>query len=295
MFVFWIIAALLVLLALWFVLPPLLQVVEGSKRDEMRTANVLIYQDQYQELESDLKNGLVSAEQYSQDKDELERRLLEDVESPKSSPSSPSAVSPGTKRLAYSVGTAIPAAAIALYFFVGNPGALKSQPMPAGAPPFANRQGGTMSQQQIEANVAKLAERLEQNPNDMQGWIMLGRSYTILERYSDAAAAYARATALNGNDADTWADYAEALAMANGRRLAGKPVEALNRALQIDPQNQKALVLAGSAAFEAAEYQKAIAYWQKVLPLLPSNSEEARALSDQLAKAKELAAGRGSR
>jgi cytochrome c-type biogenesis protein CcmH len=291
---FWIIASLLVLLALWFVLPPLLQVVERNKRDETRAGNVLVYRDQYQELESDLKNGLVSAEQYSQDKDELERRLLEDVESQENVGSPPAAVSPGTKRLAYGVGAAIPVAAIAFYFFVGNPWALKSQPVAVVAP-FAGQPSGMMSQQQIAENVGKLAQRLEENPNDTQGWIMLGRSYTVLERFSDAAAAYERATKLNDKDADIWADYAEAQAMANGRRLAGRPVEALNRALEIDPQNQKALVLAGSAAFEAAEYQKAIDYWQKLLPMLSPNSEEARAVSDQLANAKELAAGRGSR
>ena len=83
--------------------------------------------------------------------------------------------------------------------------------------------------------------------------------------------------------------------MANGQRMAGKPAEAASRALQIDPQNPKALALAGSAAFEANDYRKAIDYWQKLVPLLPAGSEAAKTVSDQIAKAKELAAGRGSR
>lgn len=294
MFLFWIIAALLVLLALWFVLPPLLEVAAEKKTGELRAANLLIYQNQFEELESDLKNGLVSPDQYQQDKDELERRLLEDAEVEKSGGASPSVVSPAIKRLGYGVGAGIPIAAIALYFFVGNPGALRSQPAALVAAPITG-QGGAMSQQQIEANVAKLAQRLEQNPNDAQGWVMLGRSYTILERFSEAANAYGRATALKNEDANLWADYAEAQAMANGRRLAGSPVEAVNRALKIDPQNQKALLLAGSAAFEANDYSKAVEYWQKLLPSLPANSEEARAVSEQIAKAKELAATRRSR
>ena len=120
---------------------------------------------------------------------------------------------------------------------------------------------------------------------------MLGRSYMVLERFSDAASAYARATTLNGKDANLWADYAEALALANGERLAGKPTEAINRALQLEPKNEKALALAGSAAFEAEDYQKAIEYWQK----LPAGSETQKAVANQLARAKELATGRSSR
>jgi cytochrome c-type biogenesis protein CcmH len=293
MLLFWIIAALLVLLALWFVLPPLLQAAQGQKRDETRTVNVLVYQDQCRELEADLQNGLIGQEPYQEDRDELKRRLLKDVE-PQNPSSSPKAAPPVTKRLAYGVGTAIPVAAIALYFFVGNPKALTPRPVSEGPPPFAGRQS-EMTQQQIADNVDKLAKRLEQNPNDAQGWVMLGRSYIVLERYSDAANAYARATTLNNRDASLWADYAQALALADGHRLAGKPTEALNRALQIDPKNQKALALAGSAALEANDYTKALEYWQRLLPLLPPDSEDARMVSDQIAKAKELAAGRGSR
>jgi cytochrome c-type biogenesis protein CcmH len=84
------------------------------------------------------------------------------------------------------------------------------------------------------------------------------------------------------------------LALANNRQLAGKPTEALARALQLDPQNEKALDLAGSAAYQAGDYQKAIEYWQKLLRLLPPGSEELRTISEQIAKAKELAGGKGT-
>src|SRR5437879_4022315 len=98
MLVFFIICALLVLLALWFVLPELLQQTGSGNREERRTANLLVYQDQFQEMAADLQNGLVSEEQYQQDKEELERRLLEDVgekQKASSSVSSPAA----TKRI----------------------------------------------------------------------------------------------------------------------------------------------------------------------------------------------------
>ena len=79
MILFWFIAALMVLMALWFILPALLQSSTNAKTDHARVANLLVYQDQLRELESDLKSGLLSEAQYEQDKEELERRLLEDI------------------------------------------------------------------------------------------------------------------------------------------------------------------------------------------------------------------------
>jgi cytochrome c-type biogenesis protein CcmH len=292
MVIFWIICALLVLLALWFVLPAFLQPNEQRKSDEPRATNLLVYQNQYQELEADLKNGLIAQEQYQHEKDELERRLLDDVKAESSASPGPSAAG---RKVGYGVAAAIPILAVALYFVVGTPRALSPSALASQMPGPGAQQGDVRSQQQMEANVGKLAERLKQNPNDAEGWQMLGRSYMILERYSDAANAYQRASALNDKDAELWADYAEASAMANNRQLAGKPTEALDRALQLDPKNQKALDLAGSAAYQAGNYQKAIDYWQKLLKVLPAGSEELRTISDQIAKAKEFAARKGTR
>jgi cytochrome c-type biogenesis protein CcmH len=290
MLTFWIIAALLMLFALWFVLPPLVQKDDDDKSDDRREANILIYKDQLKELEVDLQNGLTSEAQLQQDKDELERRLLEDVTT--TSPHAKSWAGPATRKVAYGVGLAIPLGVIGLYFLLGTPQGLSPSLATAGP---ATQQAGPMSDQQIAANVDKLAKRLEQNPNDAQGWLMLARSYVSMERFSEAATAYERATALNDKDASIWADYAEALALSNDQRLAGKPTEALNRALQIDPRNQKALALAGSAAFEAHDYQKAIDYWQKLLTLLPPGSEIAQPVTDEIAKAKKLAADKGAK
>lgn len=293
MVIFWIICALLVLLALWFVLPAFLQQGEQTKPDDRRAANLLVYQDQYHELEADLKNGLIAQEQYQQEKDELERRLLDDVQ--KETGDSAADPMPAGRRFGYVVAAAIPIAAVAFYFVVGSPKALSPSAIAGQMPGPGSQQGDVRTQQQMEANVAKLAERLKQNPNDAAGWQMLGRSYMMLERYSEAADAYQRATALNDKNADLLADYAEALAMAGNRQLAGKPTAAIERALQLDPKNQKALDLAGSAAYQAGNYQKAIEYWQRLLKVLPAGSEELRTISDQIAKAKEMAGGKGSR
>jgi cytochrome c-type biogenesis protein CcmH len=143
-----------------------------------------------------------------------------------------------------------------------------------------------MTQQSIEANVAALAKRLEQNPNDAQGWTMLGRSYTSLEKYKEAADAYAKATALKADDADLWADYAFTMAMANGQRLQGPPEDLIKKALQLDPNNPKALELAGSAAFETKNYRQAVDYWQRLLAKTPPDSELAQTLSQRINDAK---------
>lgn len=301
MIIFWLICAIFVAIALAFVLPPLLQTSlqnssGGDDEQRKKEANVDVYRDQISELETDVANGIVSREQYQQDRDEIERRLLEDV-----SPA-PVAGKGAEKKAAVAVGRAsayaialgIPLIAIALYIQVGNPSALSgaaASARPPTQPPFAgsSQSSGQMTQQAIEANVAKLAGRLEQNPGDVQGWIMLGRSYVNLEKYREASNAYAKATALKPDDADLLGDYAFALGMANGQRLQGQPVELINKALKLDPGNPKALELAGSAAFEAKNYNQAISYWQKLLQKTPPNSELAQALSQRISEAKSLA------
>jgi cytochrome c-type biogenesis protein CcmH len=286
MLTFWIIAALFILLALWFVLPALVQKSNPDEEVERREANVLVYRDQNRELEADLKNGLIGEEQYQQEKTELERRLLEDVGA-KQRVETP--VTPTSNKFAYAVTAFIPIAAITFYLFIGNPKGVELATAPPTAPLAGPNQAGTMSAEQIAANTEKLAQRLKQNPNDVQGWTMLGRSYMMQERFADAAKAYGQLTMLDAKNADAWADYAEALALANGQNLAGKPTEAINQALKIDPKNQKALDLAGSAAYQNGDYQKAMEYWQKLLVMLPPGSEELQTITAQITKAKQLA------
>lgn len=306
MIIFWLVCAIFVAIGLAFVLPPLLQTslqTSTGSDSEARTkeANVDIYRDQLAELEADVNNGIVSREQYQQDRDEIERRMLEDV-------SGGEVVSKEAKKKAtvatgrgpvYAIALGIPLIAVALYFQVGNRAALSgvaAAVQPSNQAPFAGgaQPSGQMSEQAIAANVAKLAKRLEQNPGDVQGWIMLGRSYSNLERYGEASNAFAKASALKPDDADLLSDYAFAMAMANGQRLAGQPLELVNKALKLDPENPKALELAGSAAFEAKNYGQAITYWQKLLQKTPADSEVTRALTQRINEAKTLA-GAGSK
>jgi cytochrome c-type biogenesis protein CcmH len=121
---------------------------------------------------------------------------------------------------------------------------------------------------------------------------MLARSYNSMEKWSEAAGAYAKTTEQSPNNADLWAEYAFATAMANGRSLEGKPMELINRALKVDPQNSKALQLAGSAAFQAKDYKKAIDYWQQILKQVPAGSEVEQAITERIDEAKRLQTGK---
>ena len=288
MILFWLICAGLVAIALAFVLPTLLQRAAGADESNNEEANIEVYRDQLSELDADLANGIVSPEQYRQDRDQIERRLLDDVATTveaKGKRAKPAAAGSGA---VYAVALGIPVVAVALYLLVGNSAALSGVP-PQSLPGSGLQGNGQMSRQGIAANVAALAKRLEQNPGDAEGWAMLGRSYINLEKYSDASNAYAKAAALKTDDADLLIEYAFALAMTNNRQLQGQPAELIMKALQIAPENPKALELAGAAEFVAKNYKQAIVYWQKLLEKSSGNPELAQTVSQRINEAKSLA------
>lgn len=292
MILFWLICAGLVAIALAFVLPPLLQgAPKDAGADGKKEANLEIYRDQLSELEADLRNGIISPEQYQQDRDEIERRLLDDISTADELSQTKTKQAASGRGPAYAIALGIPVVAVALYLLLGNSAVWSGAATTAPQAPFAgaSQGNGQMSQQAIEANVASLAKRLEQNPADVEGWIMLARSQVSLQKYADASNAYAKATALKTDDADLLADYAFAMAMTNGRQLQGQPFELIKKALQIDPQNAKALQLAGSAEFQAKNYKQAIDYWQKVLAKAPADSELAQTVTQNINEAKTLA------
>jgi cytochrome c-type biogenesis protein CcmH len=277
--------------ALYFVLPPAFRAAASQTTEEnaRREANIAIYRDQLAELEDDLRNGIVSQEQYAQDRDDIERRLLEDTATEKTA-GKPGPISADTRKHAYMLGIGLALVAVIFYLRIGNPESItnaatstaaSTATSPATAPP-----GGERSQAQIEANVAELAKRLQSNPSDVQGWTMLARSYAAMEKYGEAAGAYARLAELTPNDADLWAEYAFAVAMASGRKLDGKPMELIDHALKIDPNNARALGLAANAAYEAKNYQKAIDYWQRLMKQVPAGSDIATTIQERIDEAK---------
>lgn len=278
---FGLLAALFIAGALAFVLPPLLRRSHGGSQVSRSAVNVHVYRDQLRELENDLAAGTLSQDRYDEARHEIERQLLEDTGDEEAVPAS----APRRGRLtAAIVGAAVPLVAIGLYFGVGNPQAIQTASAPHGAP-------HGVKEEQVLAMVEQLAARMRANPDDPEGWRILARSYAVLGRFKESAEAYAKAAARIPNDAQLLADYADALAMAQGRTLEGEPEKLIARALAIDPANTKALALAGTAAFNRKDYARAIEYWQRMLAVLPPDSETVQAVRSNIAEARSLAGG----
>jgi cytochrome c-type biogenesis protein CcmH len=266
MIAFSVAAGCLILLALAFVIPPLLKPKGEAARRE--SVNVRVYRDQLAELDNELASGALSKDQYERSRAELERRLLEDVDAAPEIRARSSGRGP-----ALALGALFPIAALVLYWQLGTPQALESQKRPE------------FTQHQVAAMVEQLALRMEQNPSDPQGWAILGRSYRAMGRFEEAARALGKAIALAPDDARLLADYADAKAMAQGGNLEGEPLQVIERALKLEPTNVKALVLAATAAEIRADYPAAVAYWQRLKSQLAPGSEDAKEVDSRIGEA----------
>lgn len=272
------IAILMAAAALAWVLPGLLRRREPSQVVEPRAAALAVLKDQLAELDADLAAGTLPKDQYQQAKQELERRALEEV---RDTPDAAGAASAGPAAWTAVVLTlAIPALSALLYVQLGAPEGITQTAR--SAPP------GQPTRHDVEGMVAKLAARMEQQPDDAKGWGLLARSYLVLGRNDDAVAAYQRAVAIDKNDADLLADYADALAVKNGRSIEGEPLKIIERALKINPTQWKALAMAGSAAFNRKDYKAAVVYWQKLQASVDPTSELAKQVASNIQEASEL-------
>lgn len=159
----------------------------------------------------------------------------------------------------------------------------------AGAPPAQP----AMTQAQIEGMVSRLAQRLQTQPADPDGWRMLARSYETLGRFDEAVQAYQRLLGLQPADADLLTDYAVTLGMSQGQTLVGAPEQVIQQALKLNPEHIQALALAGSAAFEKRDYGQAITQWRKLLALIPAQADMRASIERNIAQAESLAAKEG--
>jgi cytochrome c-type biogenesis protein CcmH len=275
---FWIGVALLVAIALWFIVRPLLR--PRPSAEILRSQeNIAFYRDQLADLEDELKSGAVSAEQYDKAKREIEARLIEDVDVDERGVT---AARPA-RATAYSMLALVPIGAFAVYLVVGAPMALDPRFLAENDPAHA------VDRKELEAMVDRLAEKLQQEPDNLEGWVMLARSYKHFGRFDEAARAYGRVVARAEPNASLLADYADVLAMAQGQKLQGEPEKLITKALELDPKHLKALALAGSVEFEKKNYAAAADYWQRMVPLVPADSEQAKAVNANVAEARSLA------
>jgi cytochrome c-type biogenesis protein CcmH len=282
---FWILVVVGVAVAMVFVLPVLFRRPGQSAAVDRRSMNIAIARDQLNELEADFKNGLLEAEQYESAKVEIEKGLSQDLSGEAAAPPR------SGRKFGFILAGLLPVVAIGLYAMLGNPQAImatRSTSMPQQADD--GQQGG---QHDLVKMMESLEAKLKDNPDDAEGWLMLGRTYAFFERFKDAAMAFERATKLMPNEASAWSGLAEAVAIAQGRKLEGRPEELIKKALQLNPADEKALELAGFAAFDRKQYGEASSYWKELLKQLPPDSKYARDITDALREADRLAGSGG--
>ena len=282
MIVFVGIAAAMVVMALaWIVVPLLRGGLRADARITREASNVAILRDQLRELENDLSNGTISREQYDPARRDLERRVLEEsTAAPDAGTSMPSRAGALTAAI---IAGALPIAALIIYVALGNFDAFSGRAAPASAAAGKH----DISPEQIARMIAELEARLEKDPGNAEGWAILARTYYQLNRFPEATRAYERAAALVPDDARLLADFADALAAAQGG-LQGKPLELVARALAIDPTQWKALALAGTAAFERKDYAQAVAHWERMKAGVPPGSQIAQSIDSSIVEARDL-------
>ncbi len=267
MMIFWLVAALLIVATLLFLLPPLIKSRESEDalaRDEL---NLTIFKDQMKELEADLAAGVLTADQYDVARQDLERDFLHDSgeEAGKGAGQSDRIVG---RAAAVVILVLVPVLAVSIYGLLGA-GAAGLDPESVRPDVQAEGHQGTLEEQ-----IAMLQEHLQNNPEDAEGWLMLARSYYFMKDFAAASKVYERASALvQDSDPNLLADWADAAAMAQNRQMAGKPYELAKKALSLQPFHQKALWLAGTAAFQAEDYNTTLEYWQRLVQLFPEGSE----------------------
>ncbi len=277
---FIIIALLMTVIAvLMIVLPFRKKKLDLQKISLEQDENIAILRNQLRQFELDFKEGRIGQEQLDEARLDVEKRLLQEEGAIAADQMDLKAVNQhgGKKWPTIWIASGLPICAIALYLLVGSPLALYL--------PEANQGQPQLSQKDIEGMVERLAEKLQKDPNNAEGWQMLGRSYAALQKMPEALDAYKKALALNPNSAQLMVDYADLLAFQN-KSIRGEPMRLIQKALQIEPNNLKALALAGTAYFELGDFKKAEEYWTKAKNLVPADSEFARGMTENIAAAK---------
>lgn len=263
MIVFLIGAALMLAAALTFVLPPLLRAPRNASASDARRLLAL--------LDDSHRNGILSDAEYAAKRAELGERLLGALDTP--------AAPRRGYASAIAIALVLPAAAIVLYRMVGTPAALVPGAQTTAQAPADH--GADMEQA-----IAKLADKLKQNPDDAEGWTLLGRAYEATQRFAEARDALKHAFDLAKDDPDVAVAYAEALALSSPtRRIDGEPRQILDAALKIAPDNQRGLWLLGISEYQANQYDAAIGAWQHLIKILPKDSDIIPSVQQQIARA----------
>ncbi|MDP2825680.1 MAG: c-type cytochrome biogenesis protein CcmI [Sulfuritalea sp.] len=272
---FYLAAAALVVVALVLLLRPWWP---GSRRvvsaDSLPALNAAVHRDRLAELERDRSNGTLSAVDLAEAREELQRQLLDDTAA-----TEVASVDGFSRRSGIALAILLPLLAAGLYALLGSPAAMLS--------------GAVQTQRaaaDMEQLTAKLAQKMEQNPDNPDGWAMLARSYKSLGRWDDAERAFARVGPDLDRNAELLAEVAELLVQKNNG-FTPRARELIQQALRLEPNNMLALFLGGGEALDRGRHAEAAALWERLLPQIEPGSEDARMVESSIAMARERSGG----
>lgn len=267
MFGFWLIAALLLLISLFVILLTLLKTYDDDDVIEEDSSD--LYQQHLAEIEQDIENGILGGTEAKKIKEELQLSFLNQTNNKTEHPLKTKSGSSTSTAIILLLLT--PVFAIAMYQYLGQPQLIKEAEL---LTEFHNASTKEEKLASIDKMLTQLEQRMINNPDDIDGWLMLTNSYTALERYPDALRAVNNLYRLRSEDPTVMLRYAEILSMTNDGVFAGRPTELINEALRLDPENPNGLWFAGLAANERGEIDKAVEYWQQLIPKFEDGSEQ---------------------
>ncbi len=282
MITFWIISALLILVALAILAPSLLKSRQSISLDRNQQ-NVVIAQERLAEMEADLANGVIDQGQFDQSRRELEQSLLLDLdEDEETQPAAPK----GQGRLALGIlAVAVPLLTVSLYLFLGSPQMVAMDAAMQSAHQGVPGSEGKMPS--VDEMMTALVDRLKGNPEDPEGWYLLGRTYMVMKDYPKAAEAYDRVLQLVGDDPSIMLSLADALAMSQQGDLTGRPAELVRRAVELAPDDATALWLGGMVEDQSGNTEKALAHWRRLKPMLDDDPQSLQQVEQLIARAEQ--------
>ena len=278
MTLFWILVAVMLLVAVGLLVPPLFGRRALADQDR-RAQNVAIARERLQELEAEHAAGNLDQATLEQARRELELALADDVADAADTPAGGPGRSPA---MLAAIVLLVPALAIGLYWMLGNPDAINPQ---AAADPLAEGHGG--QQMTLPEMAARLEQKLEEQPDNAQGWYLLGRTYMQMRRYGEAAKAFEKLHGLVGDEPGVLLPWADALAMQQGGKVSGKAFELVQRVLESNPHEPTALWLAGMGYEQAGDHEQAVRHWKRLLPQLQGDPEAQKEVQALIAKAEK--------
>ena len=255
---------------LWFLLRERKPVTQASQAN----ANAKVYRDQILDLDREHDSGHISDEEWQQSRDELSLRLLEDtsaVDDPAAKTEKPAIWT------AVVLAVALPLGSMGMYMWVGQPEALN---------PLALKTPDQVDPKDLTKMAQTLAEKLQDKPDNLQGWVMLGRTYRTLENFDAALRAYDSALKLSDDD-DLKLERIEVIAMQRQGQFEGEPWNVIREVLQRDPQHFGALLTAGSASYAEGKFADALKYWEQARKPLDANNPDLQGLESAIATVRE--------